>query len=236
MSKIDFLPNDYVEQRDSSRMNLLYLVLLVAVMAGICITFTVIKVRQRSVQNALAEITASMAKAREQMGLIEQLQAKGKGLMQTASITTGLPDLVPKTIILACLTNNLPEGVSLLDLKITDKEIVPVVVKGEKKKSQYKTASKALAKSSKNKSAPARIVNTHIEITGIAPSDIEVARYIAKIGNSFLLDSVGLVESKEYMIDAIKFRRFKLKAVMNRREKLTSVEVEKLRSKRKETM
>ena len=235
MSKIDFLPNDYVQQRNSNRANFLYLVLLVAVMASIGIMFLVIKVRQRSVHKELTAITVSMAKAREQIELVDQLQAKGKGLLQTASITTGLPDLVPRTIILACLTNNLPEGVSLLDLKITDKAVVSEAVE-EISKSQYAAASAALSKSLKNDYAPARVVNTNIEITGIAPSDIEVAKYIAKIGDSFLLDSVGLVESKEYVIDEIKFRRFKLQAVINRREKLTSVEVEKLRSKRKAIM
>jgi len=235
MSKIDFLPNDYLQQRNSSRANFLYLVLLAAVMAGICITFLIIKVRQRSVQKELTAITASMSKAREQMELVEQLQAKGKGLMRTASITTGLPDLVPRTIILACLTNNLPDGVSLLELKMTDKEVVPVEVK-EKSKSQYAAASEALSKSAKTDSVPVKVVDTNIEITGVAPSDIEVAKYIAKIGNSFLFDSVGLVESKEYVVDEITFRRFKLQAVMNRREKLTSSEVEKLRSKRKNIM
>lgn len=235
MSKIDFLPNDYIQQRNSNRVNLLYLVLLGAVMAGIVITFSVIKIRQRSVQKELAAITVSLAKVCEQMELVEQLQAKGKGLMQTASITTGLPDLVPRTIILACLTNNLPEGVSLLDLKITDKEIVSEVVE-EKGKSQYDVVSAVLSKSAKPEAAPVRVVNTNIEITGIAPSDIEVAKYIASIGNSFLLDSVGLVESKEYVIDEVKFRQFKLQAAINRREKLTSAEVEKLRSKRKEIM
>lgn len=235
MAKIDFLPNDYVQQRDSSRVNFLYLVLLGAVMAGIVITFSVIKVRQNSVQKELSEITASMSKAREQMELVEQLQAKGKGLMQTASITTGLPDLVPRTIILACLTNNLPKGVSLLDLKITDKEIVSEVVE-DKTKSQYEAVSAALSKLTKDNAVPVRVVDTKIEITGIAPSDIEVAKYIAKIGGSFLLDSVGLVESKEHIVEEVKFRRFKLKAGINRREKLTSIEIEKLRSKRKETM
>ncbi|MBW8034321.1 MAG: PilN domain-containing protein [Planctomycetes bacterium] len=235
MSKIDFLPNDYVQQRDSSRVNFLYFVLLGAVMAGIAITFLVIKVRQRSVQKELTAITVSMGKAREQMELVEQLQAKGKSLMQTASITTGLPDLIPRTIILACLTNSLPEGVSLLDLKITDNEVVSVVEEG-KSKSQYAAASAALSKSAKTDSVPVRVVDTNIEITGIAPSDIEVAKYIAKIGNSLLLDNVGLVESKEHVIDDVKFRRFKLQAVINRREKLTSVEVKKLRLKRKEIM
>lgn len=235
MSKVDFLPNEYVQQRDTSRVNLLYLILLCAVMAGIGVTFSFIKLRQRSVQKELASITVSMSKARDQMELVEQLQAKGKGLMKTASITTGLPDVVPRTIILACLTNSLPDGVSLLNLKISDKAVVAAVVE-EKSKTQYQAASAALAKSSENDAASVRLVNTFIDITGIAPSDIEVAKYIANIGNSFLLDSVGLVESKEHVIDEVKFRQFKLQAVMNRREKLTSDEVRKLRSKRKESL
>jgi hypothetical protein len=167
------------------------------------------------------------------MELVEQLQARGKSMMKTASITMDLPDLVPKTIILACLTNNLPEGVSLLDLKITDKVVVPDVT-GKKSQTQYKAASNAIFDSAKKEVRPAKLVDTNIDIIGIAPSDIEVAKYIAAIGNSFLLNSVGLVESKEHKVDKIKFRRFKLQAVMNRRTKLTSSEVEQLKAKYEE--
>lgn len=233
MARIDFLPNDYAQHRDSSRANLFYLVLLLTVMAGIGITFSVIKIRQRAVAKELSGITVRMSQAREQMELIEQLQARGKSMMKTASITMNLPDLVPKTIILACLTNNLPEGVSLLDLKITDKEVVADATE-EKSQTQYQAASAAILNSAKEEGRPARFVDTHIDIIGIAPSDIEVAKYIAAIGNSFLLNSVGLVESKEHKVGKIKFRRFKLQAVMNRRTKLTSSEVEQLKAKYKE--
>ena len=235
MARIDFLPNDYAQHRDSSRANLFYLVLLSTVMVGIGVTFSVIKIRQGSVAKELSTITVRMSRAREQMELVEQLQAKGKGMMKTASITMNLPDLVPKTIILACLTNSLPEGVSLLDLKITDKEIVVSATK-KKGQTQYQTASTAISKSGKGKVTPGRLLDTHIDIIGIAPSDIEVAKYIAAIGNSFLLSGVGLVESKEYEVDKMKFRRFKLQAVMNRRTKLTSKEVEQLRSKHAESI
>ena len=235
MAKIDFLPNDYAQHRDSGRANLFYFVLLATVIAGICITFSVIKLRQGAVAKELDGITVRMARAREQMELVEELQAKGKNMMRTASITMGLPDLVPKTIILACLTNNLPEGVSLLELKITDKEIVSAPAE-KKSKTQYQAAATEISKSKKEDVNSAKIVNTHIDIIGIAPSDIEVAKYIASIGNSFLLSSVGLVESKEHEVDKVKFRRFKLQAVMKHRVKLTTAEVEQLKSKHAESI
>lgn len=235
MARIDFLPNDYAQHRDSGRANFFYFVLLTTVMAGICITFSVIKVRQRAVAKELEGIKVRMAIAREQMELVEELQAKGKSMMKTASITMNLPDVVPKTIILAFLTNNLPDGVSLIDLKITDKEVVAVPVE-KKSQTQYQSASNAISNSGKENVKSTKIVDTYIEITGIAPSDIEVANYIASVGNSFLLSNVGLIESKEYEVDKVKFRQFKLQAVMNHRAKLTAAEVEMLKSKHAENI
>jgi len=226
MVKIDFVPNDYIQQRRSSRANFMYLILFVAFMVVVGVTFSIIKIRQRAVESALVAVNAKMAEAQEQITQLEELQIKGKTMMRTMAMTAELLEPVPKSVILACLTNNLPSGVSLLELKLTVKEAKPSASKSASA-SQYQAASAAGGTAvSKEK-----ILETHIEIKGIAPSDIEVANYIAQLGDSILLTNVALVESKEHKIDKTKFREFKLTAVLKKDVRLTKEDIESIRAK-----
>ena len=226
MVKIDFVPNDYIQQRRSSRANFMYLILFVAFMGVVGVTFSIIKIRQRAVESALVAVDTRMAEAQGQITQLEELQINGKTMMRTMAMTAELLDPVPKSVILACLTNNMPGGVSLLELKLTVKEAKPSASKSASA-SQYQAASAAAGTAvSKEK-----ILETHIEIKGIAPSDIEVANYIAQLGDSILLTNVALVESKEHKIDKTKFREFKLTAVLKKDVRLTKEDIESIRAK-----
>ncbi len=229
MVKIDFVPNDYIQQRRSSRANFMYLILFVAFMGVIGVTFSIIKIRQKAAQSALVVANAKMAEAQEQITQLEELQIKGKTMMRTMAMTAELLEPVPRSVILACLTNNMPGGVSLLELKLTVKEAKPSASKSASA-SQYQAAS-AAAGAGGTAVSKEKILETHIEIKGIAPSDIEVANYIAQLGDSILLTNVALVESKEHKIDKTKFREFKLTAVLKKDVRLTKEDIESIRAK-----
>ena len=227
MSKIDFVPDEYIQQRESNRANLMYLALLLAVLAGMGLTFSLLKIRQSNVNDEVAALDSRLYKAHEQIQLLDKLEAKGKEMMKTALITAELPDLVGKSVILATLTNNLPEGVSLTDVSIRDKE-VNVQVDANKSKSQFAAAKAA----GKKKGNPTKTVkDTHIELSGTARNDIEVAGYIAALGESFLIRSVGLVESSQIEVEELKFRRFKLKVMLKRDARVTKEDIESIREK-----
>ncbi len=228
MSKIDFVPDEYIQQRESSRANLMYLALLLAVLMGMGLTFSVLKMRQSKVSEEVAAIEGRLYKAHEQIKLLDELEGKGKAMMKTALITAELPDLVGKSVILACLTNNLPDGVSLTDIHIRDNE-VKVQVAGSKGKTQFQAASSAAKK--KKAIQTKMLKDTQIELSGTAGNDIEVASYIESLEESFLIRSVGLVESTEIDIDDIKFRRFKLKVMLKRDARVTKEDIEDIRSK-----
>ena len=123
MAMINFVPDDYVQQRRASRSNILYLMLLLAMLGAIGITFGFIKMRQGKVQDELAELNSRMAEAQEQIAQLEELKIKSKAMMTTMVMTAELLEPVPRSIILASLTNNLPSGVSLLDFGLEEKEI-----------------------------------------------------------------------------------------------------------------
>ena len=229
MVNIDFVPSDYVQQRESGRANFIYLILLAVTLSAIGATFSIIKVRQRAVENELTILNAKMLKAHEQIKQLEELKTKSKTILKSAFMTTELLEPVPKSVILACLTNNLPIGVSLLEIELKQKEFkktsgLPA------KASQYQNASTAAALSSKPvPQSIAKSLQTHIELKGISPSNIEVAAYIAQLSESVLVDTVELVESKENEIDNLKFQEFKLKMLLKNGALLTKKDIEEIR-------
>ncbi len=238
MVKIDFVPNDYIQQRDSGRANFLYLVLFGALMGAIGVTFSIIKMRQKAVESELVSLNMQMTQAQEQITRLEQLKTKSKSMMRTMVMTAELLEPIPRSIVLANLTNNLPAGVSLLELKLEEKDVQlpkpPPAKPGANTYQQKTTTPPAGAKPvvAAVPEAPLverKPVETTIEIKGIAPSDLEVASYIARLGASILMESVNLIESKETLIEEARFREFRLKAKLKNNVQLSKGDVEKIR-------
>jgi len=234
MTNIDFVPDDYIQQRQSSRANFMYLVLFGALMGSIGVTFSIIKMRQRAVDKEFAIVNVKMLQAQEQISQLEDLKSKSKTVMKTALVTAELLEPVPKSVILACLTNNLPSGVSLLELELEQKKIKSSVPK--KAPSQYQAASKASAAAAEPKLSKEQLLETYIEVEGIAPSNIEVAGYITQLSESILMDNVALVEAKEHDIDDVKFQEFRLKMTLRKNIVLSKEDIETIRLKRSRTL
>jgi Tfp pilus assembly protein PilN len=223
MATINFVPDDYIEQRQSSRANLLYLMLLTAMLGAIGVTFGFIKMRQRDVHAELAALESRMVKANEQIAQLEELKVKSKTMMKTMVVTAELLESIPRSIVLASITNDLPSGVSLAELDLSTKETKIV-------KPTAKTAAAAAAQAEETQV----IVNTTLNLKGIAPSDIQVASYIANLSRSILLDNVELVESKELEVEGVVFREFKLKAALKPGLMLSKEDINDIRNKAKQ--
>jgi hypothetical protein len=128
------------------------------------------------------------------------------------------------------LTNNLPSGVSLLDFGLEEKETQVYKVSAQKTGSRYnKSTANATA------SEPQKTVVTTLLIKGIAPSDIQVAGFISRLSDAILFDEVSLVESKEIEIEKIKYREFRLKAVIQPDLALTKENIDSIREKREQS-
>ena len=222
MLKIDFVPNDYLQQRESGRTNLMYLFLVGVFILATGLTFLVIKMRQKNVASELAAINLDMAKVSRQIAQLEELRIKSREMMKTMLTTAELLEPVPKSIILASLTNNLPDGVSLLQLKFIQKEPKLSSLKKKKTASQYQAANATVPEPRISRE---KLLETHITIRGVARSDIEVAGYIAKLGTSILFDDIKLVESKEHKVENLKFREFELKTMLRKNVLLTKEDI-----------
>lgn len=223
----------------------MYLVLFVVVMAALGGSFMTIKVRQQALLAEEKRVNTKMTQAEKAMKQFEELQTKRKAMIKTALTTAELLETVPRSVLLASLTNNLPPGVSLLRLKLVQKQT--------KQTHRPATTSKYQAAQARNSAAigskvsPEKLLETYIDIEGIAPSDLQVASYIEQLSGSTLLDNVVLVESKEhrergssqthYLAAPEKaYREFKLAAMLRKDVHLTEEDISKIKTKREMAM
>ncbi len=240
MANINFVPDDYVQGNESRRTNLVYLVLLAVVMTALGGSFVAIKIRQRACSANEKLVNARMAEVQEVIKQFEQLQAKRREMMKTALTTAELLEPVPRSVLLASLTNNLPSGVSLLRLALVQKQskqarkaVTTSKYQAAQAKKKNTPQTQASAQQSEN---PEKLLETHISIGGTAPSDLQVAAYIERLSNSSLLDNVALVESIECKVEDNTFRQFKLTAMLRKDVHLTKDDVEGIKDRAGDTV
>lgn len=239
MANINFVPDDYVAGNESRRTNLVCLVLLAVVMTALGGSFVAIKIRQRACGVNEKQVNTRMAEVQEVIKQFEQLQAKRREMMKTALTTAELLEPVPRSVLLASLTNNLPSGVSLLRLDLVQKQSKQVRRTGtaskyqavKAQKSASKTQASAQGSGAQQSENPEKLLETHISIGGTAPSDLQVAAYIERLSNSTLLDNVALVESMECKVEDNTFRKFKLTAMLRKDVHLTKGDVEGIKGR-----
>ncbi|MHC4757751.1 MAG: hypothetical protein ACYTE8_03775 [Planctomycetota bacterium] len=241
MLNINFVPDDYIQNSESTKTNYVCLILFTIVMAGLGGVFFTIKMRQRALDAKEAMANEKISKAQESIAQLEKLQAKRKAMMKTALTTSELIEPVPKSVLLACLTNNLPPGASLLELKVVQKE--PSSQGYSRRggsKFQAANANKTASSSEAETVSKEKKLETYIDIQGIAPSDFDVATYIERLGESKLVDKVALVESIEYKkpsasrnaqsesMDPV-LRQFKLTSMLSKGVHLSKEDINSIR-------
>lgn len=223
MAQIDFVPDDYIERKESRRANIFYFALLALIAAGIAGAFCVIKIRQHAVEKQAEAVDAKMAIVQQAIKQLEQIQTQKQEMMKTAMLAAELIEPVPRSVVIALLTNYLPESVSLTEVEISQK-----LATGQKL-SQYDAAKAAVSA----KPAGQNYI-TELEIQGLAASDIGVADYIANLSKSNMLENVCLVQSKQKEVGAVSYREFKLTAQIRGSFTAGNDEVEKIRNYKNE--
>ncbi len=228
MANINFVPDDYVQNGESRRTNVMYLILFSAVMLAVIGSFASIKMRQKSLVRTEKAVNQRLVRAQEAIKQFEDLQARRKAMLRTALMTSKLIEPVNKSVLLASLTNNLPSGTSLLNVTLVQKKIkAPTPSKAATK---YDASKAKLAQEDAPELSPEELRQTDISIEGVAPSDLQVAACIEHLDKSTLLDNVALVESKQYVLDDTAWRRFKLTATLAANVHLTKEDIESIRS------
>jgi len=157
-----------------------------------------------------------MLQVSDSLKQLELVETKRKEMMQKASISASLMEPVPRSLLLATITNALPPNVSLVNYKLSSKvaseksskkKAVSRNKKRKKKKKKKNDEQKPVVKASK--------WETKIEIEGLALNDLQVAQLIANLNGSHLFKQVNLVFSEEHNINEELLRHFKVMVMLD---------------------
>src|SRR5688572_19534353 len=117
-NELSFLPDDYLERKARRRTNAICAVLFCVVISAIGGAFTVTERSMRETQQQYERVQQEYTDAAKRIEQVQQMQDKQRKMAQQAELTAGLLEKVPRSFILAELTNGIPTGVSLLDFRL----------------------------------------------------------------------------------------------------------------------
>jgi len=235
MKKLDFLPEDYVEKKAQQRANVICLCLFLVVLAAVGCGFAITEKRQGQIDGRVEDVNQQMRKASESLKQLDVLEGKRNEMMKKASISASLMEPVPRSLLLATTTNDLPAGVSLTEFKLVSKNVKSQANAGRSrstrsrnKKSRRDTGTKG--KEDKQTIEPVKWETT-IEIIGISPTNKEVAGLIGNLNKSMLFAEVNLIYTEEHEVQEETVRKFKLEVIMDPEARASEEDVQMARKK-----
>ncbi len=225
---INFLPHDYMERRSRRHANIVCLVIgggAVLVM-GALVGFTFL--RTFSIKAMRAVVEQQYQEAAKQIETLTTLEERKEGLLRKVELSANLLERVPRSHVLARLTNLLPPNTSIQVLTMaTDQREVPVKPDPATDSARDKTK----AKQAPRKGPPPTVLVTEVQfkLHGLAETDVQVAEYIGRLSADPFFEELNLKFSEAFAFkEGVPLRRFEIVFLL-------SEEAEKLLEKMPET-
>jgi Tfp pilus assembly protein PilN len=204
MNVINFLPNDYLAKRNRRRANLICVAIAATALILVGSSMAFIYVNSANAARMRGMVEQQYQEASQQLNQLQQLKEHKSDLLRKVSLSTTLLERVPRSTVLARLTNHLPRGTSMtsLTMKMEEVEVRASEMAGEAAKGVATKAAKA---------ATVRVKQYVFRLDGVAPTDVEVAEYITRLNADTLFRGVDLQFSEELTTkDGTPQRRFEL--------------------------
>ena len=212
MDNVDFLPEDYLHRKAQQRTNLLCLVLFFTVTAGVIAAFVVTEKRHAETLDLRDQVNSEFAEASKRLKQLKTMESQRATMMRKAEVTATLLERVPRSFLMAEITNSLPAGVSLIDFEMkTQVKKMPRQVKKQSKYEKRKRRKRGRNKVEEQKDeVEIPITEVLLELTGLAATDVQVAQFIATLGRSSLFEEIGLAFSEESKLEDELLRKFRV--------------------------
>ena len=214
---INFLPNDYMERRGRRCANLICLILGGVAVLGLGLASGLALVNSLSSAAMRAVVEQQYQEASLQIKQLKELEERKAALVHKVELSSDLLERVPRSHLLARLTNYLPQKASLTGvlLKREDVEVpAPQSPAASPLGSPADPKDAGAAKSGKNaKDKPEKVKMKMwtFRVDGLAPTDVEVAEYISRLCSDSLFREVALQYSEEFPYrEGTTMRKFQL--------------------------
>lgn len=216
-NELSFLPDDYLERKARRRTNVICSILFCVVVAAIGGAFTVTERSMRDLERQTADVQAQYTDAARRIEQVQKMQEKQRTMAHQAELTASLLEKVPRTFILAEITNGIPDGISLLDFVLNSSlSTTPAPVAKtafELRKSEIDGASNVTALAAKP-----RVYDVAMKLTGVANNDGQVSQLISKLNQSTMFQDVNLIFTDEFQQaddKERKLRKFQIEMKLN---------------------
>lgn len=218
-NQLSFLPDDYMERRARRRTNLICSFLFVCGVVGIGSAFTLSDRADARAEQKHASISSQYVEEAKRIERARQIQDKQRQIAHQAELTASLLEKVPRSFVLAEITNSMPAGVSLLDLNMESKLRTASTAERAKtameKKKEKRKAAEEKTDAAPPPPAQPKVYDVSLRLTGIAATDVQVAQFISKLNQCRYLKDVNLVISDEFTLDKETLRRFQIDMLLN---------------------
>lgn len=194
MSIINLLPDDYLAGQHRRRTNVLCVALFAIVMVAVVSASLVSRGSAARTWEGWDRANKSYEQAAQTIAQLQMLQSHRRTILKKRDLIVSLLERVPKSVVLAAITNARPTGVSLVSLKLDTRFPRP---DGPSPVNRIKRSTKP--SQAPLEPAPARRPppEVSVEVSGLAHTDIQVARFLANLTHSGLMRSVDLSYSQE---------------------------------------
>ncbi|GAG00907.1 unnamed protein product, partial [marine sediment metagenome] len=204
---INLMPEDYLKLRAKRRTSVICLILFAVVMVGVLTAALLSEESRRRTLQVRDRVDGDYAEAAKLIRQMQHLQARKSTLLRKAELTASLMERVPRSYLLAVVTNALPQGASLTKFDLERKRLT-VIAKSARSSGSKKTKFATVSQRRLAKSPPYLIA---VNVTGLAGTDIQVARFIANVAGNPLARSVDLIYSQEKIVDDVTLREFRIR-------------------------
>jgi Tfp pilus assembly protein PilN len=204
---LSFLPDNYLVEKSRRRANLICASLFLVVVAAIGSAYALTNRSLRNIEREHDVVQRQYADAANRIEQVKQLQQKEQVISRQAELASSLLEKVPRSNLLAEITNALPPGASLVDLSMTSSARPapppPAVVPGAPIGAPKQTVPQP------------KLYDVSLNLTGVAADDVQVAQFIRNLSSSKMLRDVNLVVVDQDKIGDDQVRKFQLNMMIN---------------------
>jgi Tfp pilus assembly protein PilN len=190
-NELSFLPEDYLEQKYARRANAVCIILALLAGGAMLVGWHWLRDRNARIESTFGAVDQRYLDAARKIEQVKRMHEKQRDVVHHAELAASLVEKVPRSNVLAEITNALPTGVSLLDLSLhsslrQDAGAAAAAVAYAQQKPGDKPAEPP---------GPPRY-DVKMSITGIAHDDLQVASLMSHLSHSPLFQNVNLVISE----------------------------------------
>jgi Tfp pilus assembly protein PilN len=198
--EVEFLPNWYPQLRRRRRVVALMAWVTVGLLAGMGSWVAVTQQKIHTRQTRLVQLDGELQRSREELKDLDNLVTFEKKLKERAQVLNKVGFHVEAARLLATLDEVMPKSASLLEVSFLTEEKQPVTLVAAK------------AAQERDRVTDRRL---NVRVSGIAPTDVEVADFLTKLTGKAFFEDVRMTGSKPRMEAGHMMREFEVYFSMN---------------------